>query len=62
MLWHDIADSSLQWDWQRSLDDGATWETFWHIDYRRVALPAPSVGHARPERPRPVPGTGRGQM
>jgi hypothetical protein len=37
MLWHDITPDSLAWEWQRSADDGATWETLWHVDYRRLA-------------------------
>ena len=35
MLWTNIRDDSLDWHWQRSLDDGATWEDLWVIRYVR---------------------------
>jgi hypothetical protein len=37
MVWRDIAANSFEWDWQRSTDDGVTWETMWHIHYQRVS-------------------------
>ena len=36
MVWRDVKADSLKWLWQRSLDDGATWNTQWEIDYRRL--------------------------
>lgn len=35
MVWHDITKDRLEWDWQMSRDDGATWITLWHILYTR---------------------------
>jgi hypothetical protein len=36
MLWHNIERDALDWAWQRSDDEGTTWETLWAIGYRRV--------------------------
>lgn len=36
MVWLDVAAGSLRWQWQRSHDDGATWDVVWEIDYRRA--------------------------
>lgn len=36
MLFHDITDGGLRWDWQRSEDGGGTWEDLWNIRYERV--------------------------
>ena len=36
MVFHDIKPDSLIWDWQRSTDQGKTWENLWTINYRRV--------------------------
>lgn len=36
MVWQDIAADSFKWLWQRSEDEGRTWQTLWEIDYRRV--------------------------
>jgi len=35
MVWLDVTPESLRWQWQRSVDGGATWEVAWEIDYRR---------------------------
>lgn len=35
MVWYNIAPDSLEWNWERSLDGGQTWETLWHIIYER---------------------------
>lgn len=35
MTWRDVTEEALAWYWQRSLDDGASWQTLWKIDYRR---------------------------
>lgn len=36
MLWSDIGRDAFDWRWQRSADDGETWETLWEIGYTRV--------------------------
>jgi len=36
MVFHDIKPDSLIWDWQRSADQGKTWENLWTINYRRI--------------------------
>ena len=36
MVFRDVKPESFKWLWQRSDDDGATWQTNWEIDYRRV--------------------------
>lgn len=36
MVYSDITSDTFVWDWQASTDDGATWKTNWHIQYRRV--------------------------
>lgn len=35
MIWEDIADDSLIWRWQSSLDGGETWSDNWVITYTR---------------------------
>ncbi len=35
MVFHDIAQDSLVWDWEASRDAGRTWELMWSITYRR---------------------------
>lgn len=39
MVWSVIGPDALDWRWQRSTDDGATWETAWPISYRRTSPP-----------------------
>jgi hypothetical protein len=36
MVWLDVEPNSLRWQWQRSSDDGATWDVAWEIDYLRA--------------------------
>ena len=36
MVFHDIKPDSLTWDWQRSTDQGKTWENLWTIQYQRI--------------------------
>jgi hypothetical protein len=38
MVFRDVEPDRLRWTWELSLDDGATWETRWEIDYRRRGL------------------------
>ncbi|MDX1467838.1 MAG: DUF1579 family protein [Acidimicrobiia bacterium] len=35
MVFTDIEENSLTWHWQRSGDDGETWDELWTIQYRR---------------------------
>jgi hypothetical protein len=35
MVWHNIEENSLDWNWERSIDSGSTWETRWSIHYER---------------------------
>lgn len=35
MRFYDITDNSLTWDWERSSDEGKTWELSWRIQYSR---------------------------
>jgi hypothetical protein len=37
MVFRDVEKDRLVWDWQRSRDDGQTWETTWSIRYARRA-------------------------
>jgi len=37
MVFLNIERDSFDWNWQRSRDSGATWETMWAIKYRRRA-------------------------
>jgi hypothetical protein len=36
MVFHDIANDSLTWDWEVSFDKGETWTLRWRIFYRRM--------------------------
>lgn len=35
MVWFDITKNSLEWKWERSDDNGETWQTLWNIHYVR---------------------------
>jgi hypothetical protein len=35
MVFKNIAEDSLDWDWERSTDGGETWELVWGIHYER---------------------------
>ncbi|HET6349029.1 MAG TPA: hypothetical protein VFH88_08100 [Candidatus Krumholzibacteria bacterium] len=35
MVWYNIKPDSFDWNWERSLDDGKTWEVMWQIRYTR---------------------------
>ncbi len=37
MVFKNITENSLNWDWQRSEDNGATWVDVWNIQYKRKA-------------------------
>lgn len=36
MVWYNISPDSLDWKWEMSEDEGATWTTRWHIHYTRA--------------------------
>lgn len=36
MRFHNIEKDSFTWDWERSSDNGETWELSWRIKYERV--------------------------
>lgn len=36
MVWYNIREDSLDWNWEKSADGGRTWDVMWHIDYRRA--------------------------
>lgn len=36
MVWFNISDDSFDWAWERSQDDGRTWQTIWPIHYTRA--------------------------
>jgi hypothetical protein len=35
MVFTDVADDSFSWRWERSFEDGGSWEPLWTIAYRR---------------------------
>ncbi|MCH7619143.1 MAG: hypothetical protein IH880_05175 [Candidatus Marinimicrobia bacterium] len=35
MIFYKIEENSLTWDWERSVDDGKTWNLKWRIEYTR---------------------------
>lgn len=35
MVFRDIEENSLRWDWQGSRDGGDSWTDLWNIEYRR---------------------------
>ena len=35
MVFYNIAENELDWNWERSNDNGATWTVLWHIHYKR---------------------------
>lgn len=36
MVWYDISDDRLRWNWERSDDGGVSWEVLWEIRYTRA--------------------------
>ena len=36
MSWVDVTKDSFDWHWERSLDDGETWQMAWQIHYERA--------------------------
>jgi hypothetical protein len=37
MRFHDLADDSFTWSWERSADGGETYDLAWRLAYRRAA-------------------------
>ena len=35
MVWYEIQDDKLEWNWERSDDGGNTWRVLWQIHYTR---------------------------
>ncbi len=35
MVWFNITPASFDWNWERSDDGGATWQTLWPLHYER---------------------------
>ena len=35
MVWYEILDDTLDWNWERSDDGGETWRVLWQIHYTR---------------------------
>jgi hypothetical protein len=40
MVFYNISDQSLDWNWERSADWGQSWELLWRIHYQRRASTA----------------------
>jgi len=36
MVWYNIAADTLDWNWERSDDNGNTWKLLWKIHYKRA--------------------------
>jgi hypothetical protein len=36
MVFKNITTNALDWDWQRSLDGGKSWQDVWNIHYQRI--------------------------
>lgn len=35
MVWWDIQENELEWNWERSDDNGKSWRVLWQIHYTR---------------------------
>ena len=35
MVWYNISENQLDWNWEKSEDDGKTWKVMWKIHYKR---------------------------
>jgi hypothetical protein len=36
MVWFDIKDDSMLWNWERSEDGGDNWKLLWQLKYKRL--------------------------
>ncbi|MCF8243288.1 MAG: DUF1579 domain-containing protein [Melioribacteraceae bacterium] len=36
MVWYNISENELMWNWEKSFDKGKTWKTMWKINYKRI--------------------------
>ena len=36
MVWYDIEQNKLEWNWERSDDNGKSWRVLWQIHYTRM--------------------------
>ena len=36
MVWYDIQENRLEWNWERSDDNGKSWRVLWQIHYTRM--------------------------
>ncbi len=37
MVFYDIKENSMVWDWESTEDGGKTWKLNWRINYKRTA-------------------------
>lgn len=37
MVWYNIQDNTLEWNWERSDDGGKIWRVLWQIKYMRAS-------------------------
>jgi hypothetical protein len=35
MVWYNLSENVLDWNWERSLNGGETWDVLWSIHYKR---------------------------
>jgi len=36
MVFYDITETSITWDWESSMDNGKEWKLLWRINYKKV--------------------------
>lgn len=36
MVWYNISKNEIDWNWERSDDEGKTWAVKWKIHYTRI--------------------------
>ena len=46
MVWYDITPDRFEWNWERSTDEGQTWQVLWAIHYVRSTRQAEITTHA----------------
>jgi hypothetical protein len=37
MVWYDVSENELYWNWESSSDNGQTWKTLWKIHYTKIS-------------------------